>query len=118
ITGGIDLSVGSVFALGGVLAAYASQWGVVAALLRPLAVCAAFGRVQGTIIARTGLAPFIVTLAGLLGARGLLLSLTTEGSRTYLVPPDAPLLTLGRGTLLSIGYPVWIAAALCLLGGL
>src|SRR5687767_3311720 len=35
ITGGIDLSVGSVFALGGVVAAWASQYGLVPALLAP-----------------------------------------------------------------------------------
>ena len=60
-TGGIDLSVGSVFALGGVLAAWASQYGTLAALLVPLAVCGAIGLVQGLVIAHAKLAPFIVT---------------------------------------------------------
>ena len=36
------------------------------ALLLPLAVCAAFGLVQGRIIARPGMAQVIVTLAGML----------------------------------------------------
>ncbi len=35
ISGGIDLSVGSVYALGGVLAAYGSRWGLAGALLEP-----------------------------------------------------------------------------------
>ena len=117
ISGGIDLSVGSVFALGGVLAAWASQYGMVPALALPLLVCGLFGLAQGVIIARTGLAPFIVTLAGLLGARGLLLALTHEGSTTYLVPRGSALLRLGRGTLFGIGWPVWLAVGLCLLGG-
>ena len=116
IGGGIDLSVGSVFALGGVLAAWASQWGAVAALVAPLVVCGAIGLLNGVIIARTGLAPFIVTLASLLGARGLLLALTDEGATTYLVPRDSVVLDVGRGTLLGLGYPVWIAALLCVLG--
>jgi ribose/xylose/arabinose/galactoside ABC-type transport system permease subunit len=116
ISGGIDLSVGSVFALGGVLAAWASQWGTLPALLLPLAVCAAIGLANGLIIARTGLAPFIVTLASLLGARGLLLAVTHEGSTTYLVPRDSVLLDIGRGTLLGVGYPVYIALLLCASG--
>ncbi len=81
ISGGIDLSVGSQFALGGVLAAWASQYGFAAALALPLAVCGAIGLAQGWIIARTGMAPFIVTLAGLLGARGLMLAVSNEGPR-------------------------------------
>ncbi|WFF04601.1 ABC transporter permease [Micromonospora sp. WMMD1076] len=118
ISGGIDLSVGSVFALGGVLAAWASQYGTVAALLVPLAVCGGIGLLNGLVIARTGLEPFIVTLASLLGARGLLLAITGEGATTYLVPKDAALLDVGRGTLLGVGYPVFVAALLCVLGAL
>ena len=89
ITGGIDLSVGSVFALGGVVAAWASQYGWLPALLAPLLVCGAVGLLNGLLIAYTGLAPFIVTLASLLGARGLLLAITDEGAKTYLVPRDS-----------------------------
>lgn len=60
ITGGIDLSVGSVFALGGVLAAWASPWGFFPALLVPLVVGGAFGLLNGLLIAHAGMAPFIV----------------------------------------------------------
>ncbi|MBM0256397.1 ABC transporter permease [Micromonospora sp. 4G55] len=116
IGGGIDLSVGSVFALGGVLAAWASQWGAPAAVLLPLAVCGAIGLLNGLVIARAGLAPFIVTLASLLGARGLLLAVTDEGARTYLVPRDSALLDVGRGTLFGVGWPVYVAALLCVAG--
>jgi galactofuranose transport system permease protein len=117
ITGGIDLSVGSVYALGGVLAAYGSQAGPVVALLLPLAVCGLIGLVNGVLVARAGLAPFIVTLATLLFARGLLLSLTAEGSTTYTID-DPTFLALGRGTILGLGNPVWIAVVLFLIGGL
>jgi galactofuranose transport system permease protein len=112
ITGGIDLSVGSVFALGGVLGAYAVRWGSLAALLLPLAVCGAFGLAQGLLIARVRLAPFIVTLAGLLGARGLLLSISDEGARTYLIPHGSVLAHVGQGSLLGLGYPVYLTLAL------
>ncbi|MFI6095987.1 ABC transporter permease [Lentzea sp. NPDC051213] len=118
ITGGIDLSVGSLYALGGVLAAWASQYGFVAALALPLAVCGAIGLINGLLIARTNMAPFIVTLASLLFARGLLLAITDEGADTYQIAPDSAFVELGRGTVAGFGYPVFIAAVLCLLGGM
>jgi ribose transport system permease protein len=103
ISGGIDLSVGSVFALGGVLAAWGSVHGGIApALLLPIAVTGAFGLVQGLLIGRARLAPFIVTLAGMLGARGLLLAMTHEGQQTYLVPRGSAFAALGSGTLAPI----------------
>ncbi len=116
VTGGIDLSVGSLFALGGVLAAWGSQYGTAAALLLPLAVCGLVGLVNGLLIARSGLAPFIVTLAAMLGARGVLLALTDEGSRTYLVDTDSFFARLGQGSLLGVGVPVWITVALFVAG--
>jgi galactofuranose transport system permease protein len=115
ISGGIDLSVGSVFALGGVLAAYASQWGAAPAFLVPLLVCGGIGWLNGIIIARTGLAPFIVTLASLLFARGLLLAITSEGAKTYLVPGKSWFLVWGRGMVAGIGIPVFISALLVVL---
>ncbi|MFB7030126.1 MULTISPECIES: ABC transporter permease [unclassified Streptomyces] len=117
ITGGIDLSVGSVFALGGVLAAWASQWGLLLALLVPLVVCGAIGLLNGLLIARAGMAPFIVTLASLLGARGLLLALTDEGATTHLVPKGSAFAELGQGSVLGFGYPILVALALFGAGG-
>ena len=111
ISGGIDLSVGSVFALGGVLAGWGAQHGLLAALLAPLIVCTLIGLVQGLLIARLGLAAFIVTLAGLLGARGLLLAITDEGSKTYLIDRDSAFAALGQGEVLGIRVPILIALA-------
>ncbi|MFP1663882.1 ABC transporter permease [Streptomyces cavourensis] len=118
ITGGIDLSVGSVFALGGVLAAWASQWGFFTALLVPLVVCGAIGLVNGLLIARANMAPFIVTLATLLAARGLLLAFTDEGATTYLVPKESAFAELGQGSVWGFGYPILVALALFGAGGL
>jgi galactofuranose transport system permease protein len=117
ITGGIDLSVGSLYALGGVLAAWGTQHGFLVGLLLPLAICGAIGLVNGLLVAFAGLAPFIVTLASLLFARGLLLALTSEGSTTYTIS-DPAFLALGRGSFLGLGTPVWIAVVLFALGGL
>jgi len=72
LTGGIDLSVGSVYALGGVLAASGSRHGSWLAFALPLVVCGAIGLGNGLLVDRAGLPPFIVTLTTLLFARGLL----------------------------------------------
>ncbi|SEP47700.1 ABC transporter permease [Amycolatopsis saalfeldensis] len=117
ISGGIDLSVGSVYALGGVLAAYGSQYGLAVAIVLPLVVCALIGLVNGLLIARTKMAPFIVTLASLLFARGLLLALTNEGATTYKVPVGSAFLWLGQGTIFGIGVPVYLALILFAIGG-
>jgi galactofuranose transport system permease protein len=116
LTGGIDLSVGSMFALGGVLAAQASSWGGVAgALLLPLAVGVLVGAIQGGLVAWGGMAPFIVTLAGLLALRGAALAVTNGGSDTPLVK-DAAFRALGQGGIAGIRWPVWIALLLLLVG--
>jgi ribose transport system permease protein len=99
--------------LGGVLAAYGSQYGLLVALLLPLAVCGVVGLLQGLVIARTGMAPFIVTLAGLLGVRGLMLALSDEGGTTYLVKNPA-FATLGQGEFLGLSAPVYITIVLAL----
>jgi len=113
ISGGIDLSVGSVYALSGVLAAYGStRWGLAGALILPLLVSGVIGLIQGTLIARLRMAPFIVTLCGLLFARGLLQLITSEGSTTYLVPAGSTFRWLGDGTVLVV-----IAVIAYLIGG-
>jgi ribose/xylose/arabinose/galactoside ABC-type transport system permease subunit len=115
ITGGIDLSVGSLYVLGGVVSAWATQWGVLPAFLAPLLVCGAIGLLNGVLIAYTRMAPFIVTLAALLGARGLMRAISSEGSNTYLVQSSA-FRKFGNGSFLGIGYQVWLVAVLVVLG--
>jgi ribose/xylose/arabinose/galactoside ABC-type transport system permease subunit len=116
LSGGIDLSVGSVYALGGVLAALGIRWGSLAGLLLPLFVCGAIGLLNGILVAYGRLAPFIVTLATLLGARGLLLAITDEGANTRIMPRDAVLTQVGQGSFLGLGFPVWIAVVLFAVG--
>ncbi len=74
ITGGIDLSVGSVFALLGVILSMAlTEWRLPGALavLLIIAVAVALGALHGLLITRLRIQPFIVTLCGLLFYRGL-----------------------------------------------
>jgi ribose transport system permease protein len=74
ITGGIDLSVGSAFALLGVLLSMLlTEWHVAwpLAVVLVIALGALFGGFHGLLITRLRLQPFIVTLCGLLLYRGL-----------------------------------------------
>jgi ribose transport system permease protein len=74
ITGGIDLSVGSMLALIGVLLSIAlveKHWPAWLAVGSVLAFGAALGAIHGFLITRIRLQPFVVTLCGLLIYRGL-----------------------------------------------
>jgi D-xylose transport system permease protein len=70
LLGEIDLSIGYVAAIGGIVTATLVQpnpnWPWWAAIIAGLLVCAAIGAIQGTIITRLGLPAFVVTLAGYL----------------------------------------------------
>jgi ribose transport system permease protein len=71
LTGGIDLSVGSVVALAGILAAgLQHSMPLVAAIMLALLAGVAAGAANGVLVARFKLAPFIVTLATLGAIRG------------------------------------------------
>ncbi len=117
LTGGIDLSVGSVVALSSALAAgfaasastaasgtYAGQGlPVLVAILLALAGGAAIGIINGLLIVRGGMPPFVATLAMLAVARGLTLVYTGG----YVIPATDPALTfLGAGQLGPIPIPV------------
>ena len=74
ITGGIDLSVGSLFALLGVLLSLMLtewKWPAVLAVLAVIAIAMAVGAIHGLLITKVRIQPFIVTLCGLLFYRGL-----------------------------------------------
>src|SRR6266404_4201448 len=74
ISGGIDLSVGSIFALLGVLMSMMLtewHWPGVLAVLAVIGVSTGLGLIHGTLITRLRIQPFIVTLCGLLFYRGL-----------------------------------------------
>jgi ribose/xylose/arabinose/galactoside ABC-type transport system permease subunit len=106
----IDLSVGSVVALVGSLAALLSvkigvPWPLV--LLGALAAGGAVGVVNGWFTTRLGMPSFVATLAMLGIARGLAL-LVTQGQPIYGLP-DA-IAWLGQGELWIVPVPIIIAA--------
>ncbi len=74
VTGGIDLSVGSILALAATLAASLwmhAGWGLAATALAVLAAGGLCGAINGIAAARWGLQPFIATLATMSAARGV-----------------------------------------------
>jgi ribose transport system permease protein len=109
ITGGIDLSVGSLIALAAVVTAWsiravggvnASSGAMLGACLAAIAVCGAVGVFSGLMITRFRIPPFIATLAMMQVASGLAFMIT-QGQSIYDISPRFT--WLGRGTdLLSI----------------
>ncbi|MDQ1702152.1 MAG: galactofuranose transport system permease protein [Frankiaceae bacterium] len=120
ISGGIDLSVGSVFALAAILSTKVLDtnkgWGrgMLLALVLSLGAALLIGVVQGLLVARVGLPPFIVTLAGLYGIRGLVFYVSHNGDDVYAAPPGGTFYKLGQSKLFTLHYAVWIAVALYL----
>ncbi len=104
ITGGIDLSVGSLLALSAVLTAgfirdfaggvNASFGGMLLACLAAIALCGIVGAFSGAMITRFAIPPFIVTLAMMLVGSGLAYILA-KGQSIYQIPDS--FVWLGRG---------------------
>jgi ribose/xylose/arabinose/galactoside ABC-type transport system permease subunit len=113
MTGGIDLSVGSVVALGGVVAVKVSEQGLLPGLLAGVAAGAAVGALNGFLITTLKLPPFIVTLATLLGIRGLALSLAH--TRAAVAAPGG-FQKLGDWSFLGLPIAAW-AMLLAFLAG-
>jgi ribose/xylose/arabinose/galactoside ABC-type transport system permease subunit len=106
IIGGIDLSVASVMALGGLVASIAMVWWglpVPVAILLGIASGALIGLINGLLIQRVRLAPFIATL-GMLGvARGIVVG-TTSGQGVSGLPPEFT--AIGQGYIGPVPIPV------------
>jgi ribose transport system permease protein len=106
ITGGIDLSVGSLTALTGVTTAWLILKGVgnllppigmVPAILIALAFGALVGIWHGLFVTKLGIPPFIITLGTWLIARGLAAYITRGYPQVF--PSEHPFLVLGQGTV-------------------
>jgi ribose transport system permease protein len=119
ISGGIDLSVGSILCLsamvtGVVLHDGHSVWaGIAAGLAASLAV----GLVNGALIAYVRIPPFVATLGMLSIARSLAM-VASQNKMVYQFGPDHDLfLWLGGGSTLGIPNPVVVLGASCLVAG-
>jgi erythritol transport system permease protein len=123
LTGGIDLSVGSIAGLGGMILGYLLTQGLsiagtthypplFVAVLITLALCGCVGLVNGWLITKAGVAPFIATLGTLYIARGA--ALLISNGKTF---PNLSSNPIGRNTgfpafgqsfFLGLPSPVWM----------
>ena len=122
LSGGIDLSVGSILALSGAVAAgllknglpldplgVVLQFTPFGAVLAGVVVGLALGAFNGFVITRFKLPPFVATLGMLSIARGLTMLWTNGNPITGL---GSKFGFLGTGHVLGVPMPVWISAAL------
>ena len=105
VSGGIDLSVGSVLDMSGILTALSLVNGVpvVPAVIIGIAAGTFCGLLNGLAVVRLRIPPVIVTLGMLYAARGVILILT-EGHPLYPLPKS--FYVIGQGEILRIPIPV------------
>ena len=113
VVGGIDLSLGAVLALSGVVTTLALRagWPIPLAIAGGLALSAGVGALNGLLVTRFRLAAFVVTLGTMSLARGAAVVLTS-GYMVAGLPPA--FLALGRDTWLGVPASIWIVAGLLL----
>jgi ribose transport system permease protein len=110
ITSGIDLSVGAILAMAGFLGCKAMERGmpIPVGVLVGILTGLACGFVNGVLITRLKIAPFIVTLGTLGIIRGLTLVIS-NGLPVHQVPPEFSF--LGEGNVLGVPFVLWILVA-------
>ncbi|HVM59913.1 MAG TPA: ABC transporter permease [Verrucomicrobiae bacterium] len=108
ITGGIDLSVGSVFALLGIVLTMMLRewhWFWAVAVLAVIAGTMALGWFHGLLITKARMQPFIVTLCGLLFYRGLARYIAHDETKGFINENFGPLRELATGSVLGLPMP-------------
>ncbi|MBF0706037.1 ABC transporter permease [Alkalihalobacillus hwajinpoensis] len=116
INGGIDLSVGSVLALSAVVAtsfAHPESYPLIVPIILGMLVGTACGAVNGFVIAKWNIAPFIVTLGMMTVARGVTL-VYTDGRPVINLSESYT--SLGGGHILGIPIPIIFFIAVVLIG--
>lgn len=115
LTGGIDLSVGSVVGITGVICGSflekGMNWGL--ACLLSLAIALLCGVINGYLIAYVGFQPFIATLSTMTIGRGF--ALAYSDGKPYTIR-DAHFISIGQGSVLGIPVPIILLVLVCLLG--
>jgi ribose transport system permease protein len=114
IAGGIDLSVGAILAMAGVLGTMAMQAGlpIPAGIAVGIVTGLGWGAVNGLLTTRLRINPFIVTLGTLGIIRGLTL-IITNGLPVHRVPQAFSF--LGEGNLLGVPFVLWVLVICALL---
>ncbi|UVC06951.1 ABC transporter permease [Rhizobium sp. TH2] len=114
MTGGIDLSVGGVAAMSSVVAAMLSTHSWWAGLAGGVGAGLAVGLMNGLIITKMRIQPFIATLAAMLAAYGTALLLANNQSVS--VSYDTGFTEIGQGDFLGFPIPGWIAIVVYIFG--
>ena len=109
-TGGIDLSVGSVMGLAGIVTGLVLGGGqpLVLAAAAGLGCALLCGLVNGVLVGYLRLSPFVVTLGMLSIARSLALVISNNRMVHDFGPDEDLLLALGGGRFLGLANPVWL----------
>jgi ribose transport system permease protein len=117
VSGGFDMSVGATVALTGAVSAMCMVNGVpvILSILAGLALGALVGAINGLIIAKVGINPFITTLGMMSIVRGFLLVVTQ--ARNIAGLPES-FKVIGQGNILGIQFPIIIALVLIVIGDL
>lgn len=112
--GDFDLSVGSTLALTGAVVAMALKAGIPIPISIIIAIIAGglIGLINGLIVARIGINPFITTLGMMKLIRGLVLIITGGNNITGL---SEKFTMLGQGKILGIQSPIWISVILIII---
>lgn len=122
ITGGIDLTVGSMLALLAVLLSIAiteKKWSASSAVLSVLALGTVLGWIHGFLITRLRLQPFIVTLCGLMLYRGLAQYIANDESKGFPNGKQLPWLTeAATGDFHGFPYPFLILILVAVITGI
>lgn len=107
ISGGIDLSVGSILGLSGLVGTMAMERGypIAVGVAIGLAVGTLCGFLNGLLVTRLRIPPFVVTLGTLGIFRGLAL-IFSNGLPVHRIPPGFSF--LGEGNLLGIPFVLWV----------
>ena len=118
ITGGIDLSAGTIVGIASLSTGMllAIGWPSPLAILAGLAIGTSFGVCNGLLITRVGLPPFIATLGTLSIGRGLIY-VATKGYPVT-APRDELLIAIGQGYVGRVPMPVIIMVAITILATL
>ncbi|UCE00554.1 MAG: ABC transporter permease [Chloroflexota bacterium] len=117
ISGGLDLSVGSTLAFIGVVAGLALTAGINSPMSIIIGLIAALsvGLLNGLLVAKLKINPFITTLGTMITIRGLLLILA-EGRAVLNLPKSFTV--IGQGRLFGIQYPIFVLLFLVIGGDL
>ncbi len=121
IAGGFDLSVGSIAAMAGMVAAsiaaqayrpgapWPAGWALAGAVASALVAGVVLGWLNGVLISRIRINPFVTTLGTMLMVRSLV-EVYSGGGKPISLPADAALGALAWGKILGVPNPIWLLA--------